>query len=216
MGGQQQTLSSSELDTAIIKGHDLAEASKAWKQQFKKEGRIPEGFEGIEALDPKTIGTDPESFQFRPECGPTGVCAGQEIKGPYDYGRAGIALIYEERGGDRFIVDGHHRLDYAKKHPEENITLYTETMFEKEGWSKPMARAIGAMKNLQEGSTTVQEVAESLGITADALKEKWQKNLGEPVPPPKIKTPEKPPEAIAPGVAAPAQEKPSVFVRVPA
>ncbi|MEZ0224813.1 MAG: hypothetical protein ACAH83_09690, partial [Alphaproteobacteria bacterium] len=212
MGGQQ--LSPSELDTAITAGHDLAEASKAWKAQYKQTGQAPDGFEGIKPLDPKTIGTDPDSFQFRPECGPTGVCAGQEIKGPYDYGRAGIALIFETNEGSRFIVDGHHRLDYAKKHPEENITLYSDVLREKEGWSKPMARAIGAMKNLQEGSTSVQEVAESLGITADALKERWQRNLGEPVPPPKIKAPEKAPEPVPGVTTTPAQEKPSAFVRV--
>lgn len=118
---------------------------------------------GIEMVDPSTVQADAERFQFKRGTDEEGVSA--QLKGTrrWDDMASGVAVVWEDTQGQRFIVDGHQRLALAKRLQQEGQTprLRAVVLREADGITPANARFQGALKNLQEGgeSTSALDVA---------------------------------------------------------
>jgi hypothetical protein len=114
-------------------------------------------------LDPDTIEVDAKRFQFKDGGDAEGVT--EQLRGVKrwnpDY--SGVAVVWEDTAGKRFIVDGHQRLGLAKrlKREGQNPAIRAVVLREADGVSADDAMFHGAMKNLAEGgeSTKALDVA---------------------------------------------------------
>ena len=114
---------------------------------------------GIVSLPVASIKTDPERFQFKREGvewpeGITRKMAGVEQWNPI---AAGNVLVWEDKSGQRWVVDGHHRLALAKRLGVKNINAYL--IRESDGFSDTEALTAGAMSNLAAGNGTALDAA---------------------------------------------------------
>ncbi len=138
----------------------------------------PEGDESpgdIVSLDPSRIKTDAARFQFKEGGDAQGVT--QSLAGTKKWSDegSGIAVVWEDEKGERFIVDGHQRLGLAQRLKVEGQTprLRAIILREKDGVTAEEAMKRGAIKNLQEGgeSTTAVDIAKVFrrGGTTEAV-----------------------------------------------
>jgi hypothetical protein len=133
------------------------------------------GGSGVVALDPATIKADPARFQFKAGGDAAGVTESLTGVRRWNDDAAGVALVWEDKAGERFIVDGHQRLGLAKRLQAEgqNPTLRAIVLREADGVTADDAMFRGAMKNLAEGgeSTKAVDVAKVFrrGGTSDAV-----------------------------------------------
>ncbi len=110
---------------------------------------------------------DPERFQYK-RLGSSGVS--EELKGVtrFDPNKSGVLLVWRDpEDGNTYVVNGHHRLDLAKRLGEENV----DVKFIEAGDARE-ARRIGAMVNIAEGRGTAIDAAKIMrdeGITAAGL-----------------------------------------------
>lgn len=143
--------------------------------QAKREQTAPEKYG--QAGKTYDIGTqhvhfDPERFQYKLGAqGSHGVT--DQLKGveKWDPELAGVVSVWRDpANGKTFVVNGHHRMDLAKKLGVKQVTvkyLHAKTAEE--------ARAKGALVNIAEGRGTAIDAAKfyrDTGITAEALKAK--------------------------------------------
>jgi hypothetical protein len=122
-------------------------------------------------LHPDDITTDAELMQYKSggdENGVTGKLANEPAWDPI---RSGELLVWEGNDGRRVLVDGHQRLDLAKREGVEEVPSIV--LREGDGITPEMARAIGAMRNVNLGTGTLEDNAKVLADmpeAADALK----------------------------------------------
>jgi len=120
---------------------------------------------GILSFDPDELIVDAQRFQFKDggdDAGVTDRLAGVEEWDPL---RAGVALVWEDESGARFIVDGHQRRGLAsriKATGAEAPQLPGYLLREGDGISAEGARAIAATKNIAEGTGTAIDAAKVL------------------------------------------------------
>lgn len=114
-------------------------------------------------LDPSTIKTDAERFQFKSATDSEGVSDQLQGVKRFDPRASGVAIVWENNAGEQFIVDGHQRLALAKRMQAEGqeAPIRAFVLRESEGVSAEYAREVGAIKNLQEGgeSTSALDIA---------------------------------------------------------
>ena len=115
----------------------------------------------IRQLDVADVGVAPVRFQFKgnvnPETGATTKLAGG-IK--YDPLLGGVLYAWEDRAGKVWVVNGHHRLDLAKRSGYPTINAVVER--EADGVTEADARSRGALINIAEGQGTPIDVAKFL------------------------------------------------------
>ncbi|MFT6775673.1 MAG: hypothetical protein ACJA1L_003396, partial [Paracoccaceae bacterium] len=110
-------------------------------------------------IDPATIEADPKRFQFKDggdQAGVTGALAG-DFQWNNEY--SGISVVWEDKSGRRFIVDGHQRLDLAKRAKaggQDGVAIRAKVLREADGVTAEAAMMAGAMKNLAEGGETTK------------------------------------------------------------
>lgn len=157
---------------AIVRGETLdhmpAEAPR------RLEHRASE----LNALDPESLKVDPERFQFKSGADAQGVTERLQGVEEFDPKLAGVALVYEQADGARYIVDGHQRLALAKRAKaggQKNVRLNSYLLREVDGISDGEARAIAAFKNIAEGTG-------SAGDAAKIIREVGERGL-PPLPP---------------------------------
>lgn len=103
---------------------------------------------------------DPKRFQFRSDANTKGVSG--RLKGVSEWSPlfAGIILVWQDWAGDVFVVDGHHRVDLAKRLSKKgkpvSVLCY---LIEQDSVSEKEARAHGILRNLAEGNVTAWDVA---------------------------------------------------------
>ena len=110
------------------------------------------------ALPTEKIGVDAAKFQFK---------LGARLKGGvtealkdverFDPIKGGQILVWQDKAGKYWVVDGHHRVALAKK--TKAASLETWVIREADGWSEADARAEGALRNLADGKGTAIDAA---------------------------------------------------------
>ena len=118
-------------------------------------------------IDPLAVRVDAQTFQFKSDTDASGVSARLKDVTKWDSDLASIALVFEDRAGTRFIVDGHQRLALAKRllteggDPNE-IKLRAQIFKESDGVTPQFVRRKAAIKNIVEGTGTPMDAAKVL------------------------------------------------------
>lgn len=109
-------------------------------------------------LPTEKIGVDAKKFQFKLGAKLAGgVTAALKDVEAFDPVKAGQILVWQNKAGKYFVVDGHHRVALAKKTGAE--TLLTWVLREADGVTAAEARAIGALRNLADAKGTAIDAA---------------------------------------------------------
>jgi len=115
-------------------------------------------------LDPADIQTDAQRFQYKEGGDAQGVTARLKGVKTWDPIKGNAVIVWEARGGQRFIADGHQRLGLAKRLKAEgqDPKMLAIVLKEADGVSAADARVIAAMRNIEDGSGTAIDAAKVL------------------------------------------------------
>lgn len=111
----------------------------------------------VKDMDTKSIDFDPDRFQYKLDAsgahGTTGNLHGVK---KWDPELGGVLQVWKDPGnGKTYVVNGHHRLDLAKRLGAEKVSVrYIKAANEQE------ARAKGALTNIAEGRGTSTDAAQ--------------------------------------------------------
>lgn len=143
--------------------------SKA-NQLNKLRDRESPRLKGIAEVNPNSIAVDPKRFQYKiiGELTKTGSVGSLGGVRKWDENLAGIIQVWEDPANKQvYVVNGHNRLDLAKKLGAEQVTIrYLQANSAKE------ARGIGALTNIAEGKGTALDAAKFFrdsGLNKDDL-----------------------------------------------
>jgi len=118
---------------------------------------------GIATFSPYQLGVDAGKFQFKAGGDEAGVTDRLKDVKTWDPIKAGMSLVWVDRAGKPWIVDGHQRLGLARRiaaeDPAQNPQIFARTLREDEGYTPEKARAIAALKNIAEGTGTAIDAA---------------------------------------------------------
>ena len=123
-------------------------------------------------LPTEKIGVDAKKFQFKLGAKLAGGVS-EALKGVEKFSpvKGGQILIWQDKAGKYWVVDGHHRVALAKKTGAENLATWV--IREADGWTAADARAQGALRNLADGKGTAIDAAKLFRdskITLDRLR----------------------------------------------
>ncbi|HHY44818.1 MAG TPA: hypothetical protein GX512_03805 [Firmicutes bacterium] len=142
------------------------------EMQIGEQYILPSELGGIRVglYDPKQVGVDPDRFQFK-TTGKGGVTSLLKGVTRWRPDLAGRVLIWEDRQGRPWIVNGHHRLELAQR---LNVpVIEAQVIREVDGVTESMARTRGALANIAEGRGDAVDVARFLretGLGPDDLR----------------------------------------------
>jgi len=136
-------------------------------------GTILPSYSQVRETSVADIATDPQRFQFK-EAGrlnKTGASGSLAKATEYDplFGKI-VSVWRDPADGLLYVVNGHNRLDLAKRSGRQNILTW-----EIEAPSAEQARAIGAMENMAEGMGTPWDAAKimrDMGVGVDQLRQR--------------------------------------------
>ena len=132
---------------------------------------------GLVDVDPLQLHVDAKTFQFKGGGDAEGVTGTLRDVERFDRRLAGVALVWEDKSGRQFIVDGHQRVGLARRaiaagqDPAE-VRLNGFVLREADGVTAIDARRMAAIKNMAEGSGSALDAAKILrdvGPTGEAL-----------------------------------------------
>lgn len=139
------------------RGPDLTDEGGIRQRRFEVDGK-PVAYVQIAARDLKI---DAERFQFKRAGNDSGV-TGALDGATWDRAAAGKLIVFEDADGARFIVDGHQRLDLARRQiaaGSEAPRLDGYVFREADGWAADDVRSLAAQKNIAEGRADVIDAA---------------------------------------------------------
>lgn len=124
---------------------------------------LPPG--NFEFFNPDELTVDAARFQFKEGGDAAGVT--DRLRGVTEWKpeRAGVAVVFEDAGGQRFVADGHQRVGLAKRIQGESgnpVQLPGYVFREADGYTAGDVRVIAALKNIGEGSGTAIDAAKVL------------------------------------------------------
>jgi hypothetical protein len=118
---------------------------------------------GIAQFSPYELGVDPERFQFKAGGDEAGVTDRLKDVKQWDPIKAGMSLVWTDKAGKPWVIDGHQRLGLARRiageDPAQNPQILARTLREDEGVTAADARTIAALKNIAEGTGTAVDAA---------------------------------------------------------
>jgi len=113
----------------------------------------------VESVPVSEINLDPERFQFKSNTNKkTGVDESNLIGGEWDPKSAGILYLWEDKDGNKFVVNGHHRLELAKRKGVENLNAIIDR--EADGVKAEDARENGILINIRDEQGEVRDYAD--------------------------------------------------------
>lgn len=105
----------------------------------------------------------PDDLQFKEDVDTEGVQ--KPLEGDWNELAAGNLLVWEDKEGNKFVANGHHRLAKAR---QEGIELVNaQILKESDGYSIDDARRIAAEANILDGKGTIYDQAEYFRQTKD-------------------------------------------------
>lgn len=113
------------------------------------------------------IMVDARTYQFRSDVDGSGVGTSMSRVNVWDELLAGDFIIHERMDGNRYVADGHHRLDLANRLDSEGhppIEFNGFILREADGYSVEHVRAIAAVKNIEAGNATAVDAAKVLRV----------------------------------------------------
>lgn len=124
---------------------------------------LPPG--NFEFFNPDELTVDAARFQFKEGGDAAGVT--DRLRGVTEWKpeRAGVAVVFEDTAGKRFVADGHQRVGLAKRIQGESgkkVALPGYVFREADGYTAGDVRVIAALKNIGEGSGTAIDAAKVL------------------------------------------------------
>lgn len=122
-------------------------------------------------FDPKDIGTDARTFQYKDGGDAAGVTDRLAGVTRWDPMASGKVFVFETADGAKVIADGHQRLGLAKRlqMAGQDVKLDGYLFRAADGWTPADVRALAAKKNLQEGSGSAMDAARILRDRPDVL-----------------------------------------------
>ena len=156
------------------KGSATAVAAPEERDTGIFSGMSAEGFPFHEMrMDPGEIGVFPGMQYKRSEITDSENQVGESLKGveKYDQATAGPLTVWERHDGSRWVMNGHHRRELAKRTGETSVPV--RVFKEGEGVDFQTARALGALQNVRDGKGTALDAAfvlKDLGFSLDELK----------------------------------------------
>jgi hypothetical protein len=121
---------------------------------------------GLATFSPYELGVDPNKFQFKAGTDEQGVSDRLKDVKTWDPIKAGTSIVWVDKIGKAWIVDGHQRLGLARRiaaeDPAQDPRLMAYTLREDEGYTPERARAIAAMTNISQGTGTAVDAAKVL------------------------------------------------------
>lgn len=160
------------VDSITISGRDgsqeVVKLQGQAKDAVQAPTETPEGKpipSGAQMMSPKKIEADPRRFQFRTEMSESGLGDVEH----YNPDLGGVISVWKDpEDGKTYVVNGHHRLDLAKRAGADNVLVrYLDAPSAKE------ARAIGALQNIAEDKASPIDAAKFMrdaGKTPEDLK----------------------------------------------
>lgn len=127
------------------------------------------------------INLDPERFQFKENKDKSGVV--NKLEGTFNQEQARPLFLWEDKQGKRYVVEGHHRLDLARRSGTKDILAYIHK--ESEGETAEDARKRGVLMNIHDNKGSVRDFAEFFrgdDITYDEAKKQGLFRKNEPEP----------------------------------
>lgn len=113
---------------------------------------------GMVAMVPvEAIAVRPELFQFRVANTPAGTCGRLQAVPHWNQALAGALLLWRDPDGELNLIDGHHRLELARR---DGITEVAALLIE--AADPREARLLGAIANLAAGQAEAPELARLL------------------------------------------------------
>ena len=117
------------------------------------------GGNSVQSIPVKDLQIDPQQFQFKSRADKvTGVDESNKIGGTWDPKTAGNLYVWEDQDGKKFVVNGHHRFDLARKNNVENVNAIIDR--EADGVTAEQARRNGILINIRDEQGDVRDYAE--------------------------------------------------------
>mgnify|MGYP000028113015 CR=1 FL=1 len=104
------------------------------------------------------LSIDPDRFQFKGHTNDSGVVDSEQLQGEYNPLAGGVILVWEDKSGKKFVVNGHHRYDLARRNGVD--TVNAQVVREVDGITAEAARALGAELNILEGQGSIDDYAQ--------------------------------------------------------
>ena len=107
-------------------------------------------------VDVDKLQIDPERFQFKENKDKKGVVT--PLQGEFDQQTARPLFVWEDKDGNQFVVEGHHRLDLAKRTGAKKVLAYVHK--ESKTKTAEWARRRGVIFNIRDNKGSVRDFAE--------------------------------------------------------
>ena len=120
------------------------------------------------------IKIDSKRFQYKIDTDEEGVR--DRLEGPWDDRVSGIVLLWQAKNGDTYVVNGHHRIELAKREGVKDIRAVV--VREADGVTPEDARLRGAIENIKSGRGTTADAAEMWRLTDEQDLEVTEKEYG--------------------------------------
>lgn len=154
-----------------------AESTTSQAQNVPESGAgttFPAGVTVLTNEDLARIEVDPETFQYKAGGDERGVTNRLRGVKRWDNIRSGWGVLYEYANGRTVIVDGHQRLELARRADADGqeVAFPVRIFREVDGYSEIQVRAIAAEKNIAEGSGSALDAAKvmrDLGLTPEEM-----------------------------------------------
>jgi hypothetical protein len=135
-----------------------------------------------QAFDPGDLTTDAATFQYKSDADAGGVTARLKGVEAWDPLAAGRVLIWESRGGVKFVGDGHQRFGLIRRLNDERgfeHSLDGYLFKEADGWRAQDVRVVAALKNIRENSGVPMDAAKIFRDAPGALADRSLPVTGE-------------------------------------
>ena len=131
------------------------------EQQVEREAASVVDFKPDELL------VDAQRFQFKSGGDTEGVTERLQGVKKWDPIQSGVVLVWQDRDGNNYVVDGHQRSGLARRLYEDDpsVRLTARMLREEDGITDADARIIAAAKNIAEGSADPVDAAKIIRET---------------------------------------------------